>query len=120
MLTPKVGDKVTIEGTVLQVSLADKSFRYNSEDVTSWSQPTAFGRITKLEAGHPKVGDTVWWDIGYSPDSSMVLYHPCNYNGCKLLFVHQNPGDDRKWAIVAFEGDIPCSIPYNCIRTTRE
>lgn len=99
----KLGDIVCIEGRLVGFGQTDFIIR----DVSN----------IKVLATPPKIGDTVWWDA----DPKRCYHkHACSYWGSTLIYIHQEPDDDRKWAVVAFKGDIPQSIPFNDIRTTRE
>lgn len=117
MLTPKIGDVVQIEGTVVRLDAT--YFTLEQEGILGITAAMKIARITKIVDVPPKPGDTVWWDEIKNSQGG-AQYAASHWHGSTLRYVHQNPGDDRKWAVVAFEGDIPYSIPYNCIRKTRE
>lgn len=101
MLRPKVGDTVVIELEVINVF--DGSFIYSLS-----SSPINLKHITAIKPAPPKVGDTVWW---VARDS---LYGQSSQFGHTLIHIHNT--DSRKFAVVAFYGDIPKSVYFEDLR----
>lgn len=108
MLKPRVGDTVIIEGVVDSIPLSGTTFTMNG--IHYWTSV-----ISKIIPCEIKVGDTVWWS-----KNCFITPHCSAFTGYTVLHIHQGPGDVRKWAVVAFAGDIPKSVNYSLLRTTRE
>ena len=116
MLQPKIGDTVTFKAIVEKVFSLDNgepgSVQVRFVDCAQTGQYVGnlqCGRIHAIEARLPQVGDNVWFD---KPDG-------CPYSGATLIHIHQGPGDNRKWGVVAFLGDIPRSVYYSELRLER-
>lgn len=113
MLTqlPRVGDTVTFKATVLSVNEAysDKPImKVQYFDCQVPAQTTVFvGRACEIIERALQVGDTVW-------------YENASRDGGTLLYIHQGEGDERKFAVVAYKGNSPKSVPFDQIRRTRE
>lgn len=115
MLQPKVGDLTTIKGIIVEVG---KYVKINTDDfsVGKCQNPLIVKpeRISSVEEGPLKVGDTVWYD-------------GANYEGGTLLFIHEDTdeqavaygGAKRQWGVVAYKGDMPKSFYLHLIRKTR-
>lgn len=106
-MSPKVGDTVIIEGVVIEV-ITGGFFKFKT-DCGSCPAYVSRKHIKDIIPGpppEPKVGDTVWYD-GVPDD------------GGTLLFIHQEEGDNRKFAVVAYRGDIPRSFSFDKVRLTR-
>lgn len=120
MKKPEVGDTVVIHGTVTRVT--DKCVFYDSkighhrlienmedlEDVI----PKPWG---------PKVGDEVRFD-----HHAHEVYYNMNrispsFHNLTLIHIHEDPKDceigyRRKWAVLAYKGDIPISVYFEDLR----
>ena len=58
----------------------------------------------------PKIGDQV------SFVERKNLYAARTGGSVTLLYIHQYPNDERKWAVVAYYGDIPKSVYFEDLR----
>lgn len=110
-MQPKVGDTVILRAVVHSINT-----HYSSEIIKvsfiDCPQPGHFPSAINVSSVHaiaprePRVGDTVW-------------YEGAPFDGGTLLHIHQGEGDNRKWATVAFKGDIPKSFYFDQVRTNR-
>lgn len=116
-LRPEVGDTVVMRVRVTKVN--SNSF-YFARDRTVGGIPVVLrcpylmhvDLIDEIipKPWVPKVGDTVWYIRAdrHTYNNSMC---GCGYHGVTLLAIHGDgtvhPTLTRKWAVVAFEGDIP-------------
>lgn len=109
MLTPKIGDTVIIEATVTDVS--GPLFRWKTPKGCNHVTGTNSLHIKEIIPGPIKVGEQVT-HIG-----RVNQYVASNqYSPLTLLHIHQEFGDVRKWAVVAYKGDIPKSVYYEDLR----
>lgn len=120
----KVGDKVILKEAVITnyycTGGIDKEghFQITFDDKTTTS---VFGcQIETIIPApwEPKVGDNVFYvQRRYYDDK-----HHCPHDGVTFLGAHSDPGlwetdiPHRKWAIVAYKGDIPHGIYYEDLR----
>lgn len=121
-----IGDRVILKEAVITHTYqgnADKDGRYQItfDDETSTSVFGCHVETVLPAPWEPKVGDNVFYvQRDYYKDK-----HYCPYTGVTLIGVHSAPqnwemmGKPRKWAIVAYKGDIPHGIYYEDLRETK-
>lgn len=109
MKKPEIGDHIKIEGKITRISedgvyfyLGDKTnqsadyllvIRADSKFITEVTSPPR----------EPQVGDDVYWVARKHHYPKSLLVQPY-----RLLYIHEVPGDGRKWGVVAYKGDAPC------------
>lgn len=100
----KDGDTVTLKALVIAAGAHTLKLRVNqAPDFYVHRSSTA---IVAVDDPPLKVGDTVFYKGGSS-------------RGYTLLHIHQEPGDDRIWGVVAYKGDIPESKYLSDLRIRR-
>lgn len=64
--------------------------------------------VHEVISSPPKVGDLV------NVEARDKAYPASNkYSPCTLLCIHQGEGDDRKWGVIAFKGDMPRGVYFD-------
>lgn len=103
MQQPKRGDIVTMKGLVTQV-YPSGVFTFTSVNPNRGYTANSCCPENVVEIETPiRVGDKV------KVDGLGNMVHT-------LLYIHQKPDDIRKWAVVAFEGDMPKTMHYSKLR----
>ncbi len=111
MLQPRVGDTVLFKARISEICPGfggDSLVMINFMDCEKPGGSSLLSkRIHKILPREPQIGDTVW-------------YSNAPNDGGTLIHIHQGINDKRKFAVVAFKGDIPRSFDFSAIRLTRE
>lgn len=113
MRTPKVGDIAVLHMEVLSIRSDGYPILKSSWGACFTLYPNSIHEFIS-PPWEPKVGDTVFYTTSYPK-----LYTSCSTKeGVTLLCIHEKPNDGRKWAVVAFRGDIPKSVYFHDLRET--
>lgn len=118
MFEARVGDTVTLTGVVTGIGI-DKDYDavYVLFPGCGYSKNIYYHTeaVITPKPWEPKIGDTVFPDTSHRHAPYKVNVP---HDGLTLVGIHFDPNDQgkRKWAVVAYKGDIPSCIYFEDLR----